>query len=329
MVAPPLDPYQRRIDYLRLSVTDRCNLRCVYCMPADGVPKLAHRDVLTYEEVLRLANIATQMGISKIRITGGEPLVRKDILFLCDHIARIGGLQSLSITTNGLLLAPYARDLWGAGIKRINISLDTLDPQKYAAIARRDSFQEVWQGIETALEIGFNPIKLNVVVMRGINDDEIEAMARLTYTYPFHVRFIEFMPFQAEEHEHKFLSSDAIEERLSLVAPLTPVQSRHSNGPARHYRFPGAKGKIGIISPVSHHFCPACNRLRVTADGKLRTCLFATEETDLRNPLRQGASDAEIIAVIRGAIDLKPEKHALESDAFRKCITRPMFAIGG
>ncbi len=329
MVAPPLDRYQRRIDYLRLSVTDRCNLRCVYCMPEGGVPKLAHRDVLTYEEVLRLANVVTQMGISKIRITGGEPLVRKDILYLCDHIARISGVQSLSITTNGLLLAPYAKDLWAAGIKRINVSLDTLNPQKYATITRRDSFQEVWRGLETALEIGFNPIKLNVVVMHGVNEDEIEALGRLTYTYPFHVRFIEFMPFHAENHAHRFLSADEVEKRLCRVAPLNPVPSRHTNGPARHYRFSGAKGKIGIISPVSHHFCLTCNRLRVTADGKLRTCLFATEETDLRAPLRRGAPADEIIAVIRNAIASKPEKHALGSDAFRKCINRPMFAIGG
>jgi len=329
MSLPLKDPYQRRIDYLRLSVTDRCNLRCAYCMPEEGVPRLDHQDILNYEEILRLARIVTRMGITKIRVTGGEPLVRKDILFLCANMAATPGLRSLSLTTNGILLAQYARGLFVAGIKRINISLDTLKPEKYAMITRRDCFEQVWEGIRAVQETGFAPIKLNAVIMEGINDDEIEDLARLTYHYPFEVRFIEFMPFQSDDGHNRFVSADEILERLAKVAPLLPAMSENSNGPARHYRFPNATGKIGIISPISEHFCHTCNRLRVTADGKLRTCLFSTEETDLKTPLRQAASDQEIMEVIYRAISRKPERHELDHRILRKCISRPMVKIGG
>lgn len=329
MPLAPVDPYERRIDYLRLSITDRCNLRCTYCMPENGHSRLSHWDVLRYEEILRLAHIAIGMGISKIRITGGEPLVRKDALYLCRQIAEIPGLKSLSLTTNGVLLSRFAEGLRAAGIQRINISLDTLKPEKFKAITRHDNFREVWQGILDAHEAGFSPIKLNAVVMQGVNDDEIEDLARLTYSYPFHVRFIEFMPFQVDGHSNRFLSSDAILSRLSLVAPLIPTQSRNSNGPASHYRFPDAQGVIGIISPISHHFCPTCNRLRLTSDGKLRNCLFATSETDVKPALRNGGSDKDLIQIIRTAISEKPEKHTLDRTVFRKCVNRSMFAIGG
>ncbi|GLI34964.1 GTP 3',8-cyclase MoaA [Desulforhabdus amnigena] len=328
MFQPPTDSYHRRIDYLRLSITDRCNLRCLYCMPAGGIPKLDHDGILRYEEIMRIARIAVHMGISKIRITGGEPLVRKDVLYLCENVAKIPGLKSLSLTTNGVLLSQFADSLFRVGIKRINISLDTLNPAKFEMITRRNLFHEVWEGIEAAQKAGFAPIKLNTVVMRGVNDDEIEDLARLTFRYPFHVRFIEFMPFRPDEQCRKFLSSDEILDRLSKVAPLLPAQSINSNGPALHYRFPGALGKVGIISPISHHFCSSCNRLRVTSDGKLRTCLFASEETDLLSLLRQGALDEDIIQHMRQAIARKPERHAL-GDVLRKCISRPMFSIGG
>lgn len=322
-----IDSYKRKIDYLRLSITDRCNLRCTYCMPEGGIPKLVHEDILKYEEIIRLARIVTEMGITKIRITGGEPLVRKDILYMCQGIAEIPGLSSLSVTTNGVLLSQYAEDLFKAGIKRINISLDTLNPGKFSLITRKDLFHAVWNGIETARKVGFSPIKLNVVAMAGINDDEIEELAKLTYSYPYHVRFIEFMPFQS--NEKCYISSDAILERLSKVAPLVPTQSKNSNGPARYFAFPDAEGKIGIISPISHHFCPTCNRLRMTADGKLRTCLFSVDETDLKPLLRGGASDSEIAEVIHQAVATKPEKHRLDGGSLRKCISRPMAAIGG
>ncbi|MEN6485924.1 MAG: GTP 3',8-cyclase MoaA [Syntrophobacteraceae bacterium] len=329
MPSAPIDSYHRRIEYLRLSVTDRCNLRCTYCVPEKGVPKLEHHDILRYEEILRLAGLAAKMGISKIRITGGEPLVRKDILYLCERISRLNGVKSLSITTNGVLLPEFAQGLLQAGIHRINVSLDTLERGKFERITRRDSFQEVWRGITAAHAAGIAPIKLNAVVMQGVNDDEIEDLARLTFAYPFHVRFIEFMPFQENGRQDPFLSGDEIIDRLKRIGPLVPARSKDSNGPAQHYRFSGALGLIGIISPISHHFCPACNRLRVTADGKLRTCLFSSEETDLRELLRQGALDDEIIAAIREAIEKKPEKHELDSAVFRRCINRPMVAIGG
>jgi GTP 3',8-cyclase len=329
MPFPLIDNHKRRIDYLRLSITDRCNLRCVYCMPQDGMPKLNHHDILTYEEIMRLVRLVSLTGVNKVRITGGEPLVRKNVVHLCRQISALQQISSLSITTNGVLLQDYAELLLAAGIKRINVSLDTLKPEKFALITRKNCFQQVWQGIKTALALGFEPIKLNVVVMKGLNDDEIEALGRLTYAHPFHVRFIEFMPFQADDRGSSFVSSDEILQRLSKVAPLAPVKIENSNGPARHYNFPGAPGKIGIISPISHHFCPTCNRLRVTADGKLRTCLFSQEETDLRELLRGGASDADLVAVIRRAIAQKPERHHLEREIFRKCIGRPMSAIGG
>lgn len=323
------DGCKRRIDYLRLSVTDRCNLRCAYCMPAEGVPKLHHDEMLRYEEILRLARIAVAMGISKIRITGGEPLVRKDIVYLCRSIARIPGLSSLSLTTNGVLLADYAEELARAGIQRVNVSLDTLNRERYFAITRRDAFLEVWRGIEAAQRSGLRPVKLNVVVMQGVNDDEIEDLARLTLSHPFHVRFIEFMPFKSDEFERRFLSGEEILTRIQAVGPLEDARSRNSNGPARYLRFHGGIGKIGLISPISHHFCPTCNRLRLTSDGKLRTCLFASQETDLRTIMRDGATDEAIMHCIRGAVADKPKEHALDSEVFRKCIGRPMVSIGG
>ena len=323
------DSYGRRIDYLRLSITDRCNLRCHYCMPAQGVAKLRHEDMLTYEEMLKLTKVLVGMGISKVRITGGEPLVRKGVLYFCENIVRLVGIQSVSLTTNGVLLEQHAEGLLRAGIQRINVSLDSLDPQKYASITRRDCFHQVWKGILKASEVGLSPLKINAVVMRGVNDDEIEELARLTFEYPFHVRFIELMPMNEDEPDEHFMESDEILARLSAVGPLAPVNSSHSNGPARHYQFEGAIGKIGIISPISHHFCPTCNRLRMTADGKLRTCLFANHETDLRPYLRGGASDKALLERIRAAILAKPEKHALSPGGIRRCINRPMVAIGG
>jgi len=329
MSTPLVDNHRRSIDYLRLSITDRCNLRCIYCMPEKGMPVLGHHDILTYEEIMRLVGLVSQMGISKVRITGGEPLVRKGVLHLCREISQISLITSLTITTNGVFLEDFAEGLLESGITRINVSLDTLQPAKYALIARRDCFQKVWNGIERALKLGFHPIKLNAVVVKGLNDDEIEALARLTYIYPFHVRFIELMPFNAEDHASRYLSSDEILRRLEKIGPLTPVRVENGNGPAKHFQLPGAVGKIGIISPISHHFCPTCNRLRLTADGKLRTCLFSQEETDLRRLLRENASDEAIFSAIREAIRRKPERHALENQLFRKCISRPMAAIGG
>lgn len=324
-----VDQHRRSIDYLRLSITDRCNLRCTYCMPEEGIPVFGHTDILTYEEIIRLVALFSRMGISKVRLTGGEPLVRKGVLHLCREISQMSGIKSLSMTTNGVFLEDLAEDLLKSGITRINVSLDTLQPSKYTLITRRDYFHKVRRGIERALALGFYPVKLNTVVLKGLNDDEIEALAELTYSDPVHVRFIEFMPFNTAEHPSSYLSSDEIIRRLEKIGPLLPVRVANGNGPARHFQLPGAVGKIGIISPISHHFCPTCNRLRLTADGKLRTCLFAREETDLRGLLRGNASDETIGSAILEAVQRKPERHTLDSRLLRKCIGRPMVAIGG
>ncbi len=329
MFAAPTDSFHRKIDYLRLSITDRCNLRCVYCMPEEGVRKFGHPEALSYEEIVRLARISISLGISKVRITGGEPLARKDAIGLCESIAKIPGLGSLTLTTNGVLLEEFAEDLFAAGIRRVNISLDTLKAEKFRQITRRDLFSRVWAGIMAALKVGFSPVKLNAVIMAGVNDDEIEELARLSFRYPFHVRFIEFMPFQQCDYESVFVPAREILDRLGRLGRLEKTPEGDGDGPARQYAFEGAAGRIGIISPVSNHFCPGCNRLRLTADGKLRTCLFSVDETDLRLLLRRGASDEEIGERMLAAISKKPEKHHLSNPVFRKCISRPMFSIGG
>ena len=325
------DRYQRPIDYLRVSITDRCNLRCLYCMPL-GVPvKLDHEEILSYEEFLRLIQIAVNMGINKVRLTGGEPLVRKGVVDFCSRLTKISGLQSLSLTTNGVLLEELGQDLYAAGIRRINVSLDTLQREKFLRITRCDEFDRVWRGIQAAERVGFNPVKINVVVMRGINDDEILDLARLSLHHPYHIRFIEFMSINNDSQwtlQHYF-SADEILAKLRKVGSLEQVVAQHTNGPARHYRWPDAAGMIGIISPISHHFCPTCNRIRLTADGKLRNCLFSDQEVDIKSSLRQGATDSELSQFLRDSIVNKPEKHSLQSDVFRKCQSRPMVAIGG
>jgi cyclic pyranopterin phosphate synthase len=257
--------------------------------------------------------------------------VRWGVTAFCRRLAEFTGLRSLSLTTNGILLEELSQDLYDAGIRRLNISLDTLQHQKYLRITRRDEFGRVWRGIQAATKVGFDPIKINVVVMRGINDDEILALARLTLDRPYHIRFIEFMTINNDNNQvlQHYVSADEILLKLGKVAALEQVSSKYTNGPARHFRWPGAAGMIGIISPVSQHFCPACNRMRLTADGKLRNCLFSDQEVDIRSPLRQGATDLELSQILKASVENKPEKHGLPSDLFRKCQSRPMVAIGG
>jgi GTP 3',8-cyclase len=326
-----LDSYNRPINYLRMSLTDRCNLRCVYCMPEQGVPKLIHEDILTYEELLRLARLSVGLGIEKIRLTGGEPLVRKNIGDLIKALGEIPGIRDISLTTNGVLLAEQAQGLWEAGVKRINISLDTLDPQNFSRITRLGFFDQVWEGIQEAERIGFSPIKINVVALRGINEDEILDFGRLSCEKPYHIRFIEFMPVGTENgwSAERFLSSEDILKKLKVLGPLFPINGQGLDGPAKRMSYAGAKGEIGLISPISEHFCPSCNRLRLTAEGRLRVCLFSDEETDLRTPLRNGASDTELESVIRGTISRKPKEHPIEMNPLpRKCL-RQMSKIGG
>jgi cyclic pyranopterin phosphate synthase len=329
--APALtDGFNRRISYLRLSVTDRCNLRCLYCMPAEGVALMDHAAILSYEEMLRIARIAAGSGITKIRITGGEPLVRKGIAALVTELNHIAGISDISITTNGILLEAAAGALRRAGLKRINISLDTLDAVKYKQITRGGDLAAVLAGIHAARIEGFSPIKINVVVMRGINDTEITSFAALTMERPVHIRFIEFMPINGHAGLNKncYISNADIREKIQTIGELLPLPIEPGAGPARLYQLRGAQGKLGFISPLSNHFCATCNRLRLTADGRLRTCLFSDSETDLRSPLRSGCSDTELLSLIRQAILAKPLRHSVLEQSFKKC-RRSMSAIGG
>jgi len=325
-----IDNYHRRISYLRISLTDRCNLRCIYCMPKEGISLLGHKDVLSFEEIERIASVAARLGISRVRITGGEPLVRKGVIELAGVLMKLPGIEDVSLTTNGILLTEHAAALRHAGIRRINISLDTLDAEKYKRITRGGDIQRVLDGISAARREGFSPIKINVVAMRGINDDEIEEFARLTIERPVHIRFIEFMPvgLATDWDKNSFISSSETREIISRVGTLNLVDRCGKSGPAEMYRLDGAAGQLGFISPLSNHFCETCNRMRLTADGKLRTCLFSDQEIDLREFLRSGVNDQELEQTIVEAIKTKPKGHSISEPSFKKC-RRNMSAIGG
>lgn len=324
------DPYGRKIDYLRLSVTDRCNLRCFYCMPTEGVQPLKHKDTLTYEEIIRIVRIAAPVGIRKVRITGGEPLTRKNISFLIKSLKAINGIENLSLTTNGVLLEKYADELAVAGLDRVNVSLDSFNPERYAEITRGGSLDDVLKGIEKAEKAGLKPVRINMVPIRGFNESEIEDFARITLEKPYQVRFIEFMPIGARDlwSKEKYIPVDEIKSVIEKIGRLTPVKIRKS-GPARYFRFDNAPGVVGFINAVTHQFCGECNRLRLTSDGKLRPCLFSETEIDLKTPMRNGASDGEIKRLINLAIEVKPEGHSIgcNPDAFMKL--KPMSKIGG
>jgi len=324
------DPYKRRINYLRISVTDRCNLRCCYCMPEEGIPLISHEDILTYEEMLRVVRIFAAEGISKVRLTGGEPLVRKGMIDFISRLARIDAIKDLSLTTNGVLLKELAYDLKQAGLDRVNISLDSLRRERFCQITRKDDYERVWAGIEEALRVGLSPIKINMVAIRGINDDEIEAFARLTLYLPLTVRYIEYMPAGngKEWSEESVLTIPQIQSRIEKVGRLIPIPQDQWDGPARRYRIEGALGEIGLIGAVSEHFCRDCNRLRLTSDGKIRLCLFSDEEIDVREILRRGGSDDELRERFHVALKTKPERHHINKHQFKKC-QRNMSAIGG
>ena len=325
------DRANRKIEYLRISITDRCNLRCVYCMPEDGVPALGHGEVLSYEEILRVVRVAVGAGIRKVRLTGGEPLVRKGVTGLIREIASVPGVEDLSLTTNGALLYQMAEGLKEAGLKRINVSLDSLDPVRFRGLTRGGDLAQVLQGIEKAEAVGFSPIKINVVSIRGINEDEAEAFARLTLERPYHVRFIEFMPIGARAmwDESRLVPSSEVMDRITnSIGPLEPVKKGGKDGPASLYRLHGAKGLVGFISPLTDHFCSCCNRLRLTADGKLRPCLFSEGEIDLKGPMRTGCEDAELARLIYAALSEKPDGHMM-ADGIKKKYGRTMSKIGG
>jgi len=320
------DSFQRPINYLRISVTDRCNLRCIYCMPPEGIPLMSHGDVLRYEEIALVARAAAELGITKLRLTGGEPLVRAGLTDLVAMLAEIKGIDDISMTTNGVLLERYAMELKKAGLHRVNISLDSLRPERFHKITRVGKLDDVLKGIEAAREAELNPVKVNMVVIRGTNDDEISHFALLTLSDAWHVRFIEFMPFVGNGKKNRYLMPvSEIMERIEALGKLEPSLP-NGVGPAKYYRFPGAKGTIGFISPVTECFCQACNRMRLTADGKLRPCLFSDDEIDLRGPLRQGAAVEELKRLIRQAVASKPERHKLMTGV---TCERFMSQIGG
>ena len=325
-----LDPYKRKINYLRISVTDKCNLRCRYCMPEEGIPLISHGAILTYEEILRIVRVFAAEGISKVRLTGGEPLVRKGIVDFISRLSQIEEIKDLSLTTNGILLKEYARDLKRAGLKRINVSLDSLTKERFFQMTRRDEYERVWNGIEEALRVGFSPIKINMVAIKGLNDDEIESFARLTLHLPLTVRFIEYMPSGNGEEwkESDILTIPRIKDRLERVGPLTPVPPDQWDGPSKRFKIEGAIGEIGLIGAVSSHFCSDCNRLRLTPDGKIRTCLFSDEEIDVREILRKGGSDQNLKERLLDALRAKPERHHINTHQFKKC-QRNMSSIGG
>lgn len=323
------DSYNRRIDYLRISVTDKCNLKCIYCMPSEGLKFFQEKDVLTDDEILRFVRIARKYGLRKVRITGGEPLMRKDIISLVSAIKKTG-VRDLSITTNGIMLSKIADDLKKAGLDRVNISLDTMDPDKYRVITKGDDINCVWQSIKKAEEAGLTPVKINVVPIRGLNDDEISAFASLTFDNNYHIRFIEFMPATCNGiwRKDKCVSSAEAMEKISALGKLEHLKFK-GRGPSRNYRIKGAVGVIGFISPLSNHFCGDCNRLRLTADGKIRPCLFSNIKVDIKTPMRNGASDEEIENLFCRAVKVKPPRHLLNEDITTAKHLKTMSAIGG
>lgn len=307
---PLIDPYGRKINYLRLSVTDRCNLRCRYCMPADGVPMLPHGDILSYEELSLVARTIVSLGIEKIRVTGGEPLVRKGIVGFLARLAGIPGLRQLVLTTNGVMLTEMAEALRGAGVQRLNVSLDSLVPETFRRITRLGDVSRVLAGIAAAEQVGF-PIKLNMVVMRGVNDHEVVDFATLTLAKPYAVRFIEYMPTVVEKDwPSKVVPGREILDRISTRFRLEEVDRNELAGPASDFRIPGAAGILGIITPITGHFCGDCNRIRVTATGKARGCLFSETELDLKPFLRaQDATGLE--EALRRVVHVKPGAHRI------------------
>jgi cyclic pyranopterin phosphate synthase len=328
---PYHDDFGRAINYLRVSVTDRCNLRCIYCMPAEGVEKRLHSDILRYEELALIVRAAVELGITKVRLTGGEPLARLGLIDFVHMLADVPGLDDLSLTTNGTLLAPHAQALASAGLRRVNISLDTLRADRFEQITRRDALGDVWAGIAAAQAAGLSPIKLNMVVMRGLNEDEVVDFARRTLTDAWNVRYIERMPIGATASTGPDTDVVPISEiRASIEERLGPLQAVHGptgNGPARYYRLAGAEGTVGFIGALSDHFCASCNRLRLTADGRLRPCLLHDHEIDLRTAVRERPDLQRIQQLLALAIQSKPQQHHLDEALAPQ--NRTMAEIGG
>ena len=320
-----IDSSCRRINYLRISVTDRCNLRCIYCMPEAGVTWIPHNEILTYEEIATVARIGADLGINKIRVTGGEPLTRTGLPKLIELLSEINGIDEISLTTNGTLLKSQASELKNAGLRRINISLDSFNQERFRRITRHGNLQDVLDGIESAKDTGLNPVKIDMVVIKGINDDEILDFAQKTYEQGWHIRFIEFMPLSNIDG---FISEEVIRNRIESLGKLEPSSAPTGNGPARYYRLPGAKGTIGFISPVTKPFCQWCNRLRLTSYGQLCSCLLSDDGIIVRDSLRNSASPEEDIKnIIIKLVASKPVQHKLAEENL--LLTRKMSQIGG
>ncbi len=327
---PLVDAFRRPITYLRVSVTDRCNLRCVYCMPADGLPWIPNADVLTFDEITQIVRAAAAIGVRSIRLTGGEPLIRPDLPRLVAMLRDIAGIDDLSLSTNGLLLGELAEPLARAGLQRVNVSLDTLRADRYAELARRPGLEKTLAGIDAALAHGLGPVKVNVVVMRGRNDDELADFAALTRTRAVHVRFIEVMPVTENValQRDAWVSSDEVLTRIGALGALHAVPNPHGNGPARTFAYDGAPGTVGVISPLAHDYCDTCNRVRLSADGRLKLCLFGDHMIDLRSPLRAGGGHEAITDLLRAAMHVKPERHHLALGETASAM-RALSEIGG
>ncbi|WP_417847194.1 GTP 3',8-cyclase MoaA [Thalassoglobus sp.] len=328
---PLIDGFGRLHNNLRISVTDRCNIRCFYCMPADNV-QFMHRDkLLTFEEIVRFVRLMVPMGINKLRLTGGEPLVRKNLADLVAMLSEIPGIKDIGITTNGILLADQAQDLYNAGLRRLNVSLDALDPVKFQEITRREGYEQVLEGIEVAKRVGFDPIKINAVSIRGITESEIVPFGKFARESGCEIRFIEYMPLDADaawEREKVLFSSEIIQTLSKEVMPLVPVGNPDPRAPSTDYQFEDGQGRVGFIPSVSQPFCEQCNRFRLTADGKIRNCLFSLEETDIKHLLRGDALDDEIVTAVRESIQAKWAGHHINAADFVQP-KRPMHSIGG
>lgn len=326
------DRFGRKIEYMRISLTDRCNLRCVYCMPEEGIEKRPHEDILSLEEFAKITEVAAGLGIRKIRITGGEPLLRKGVIGFIKNLSNVKELEEITITTNGVLLADMAEELKAAGLQRINVSLDTLKPERFTEITRHGNLEDVLSGIRAAKQAGLLPIKINTVLIKGFNDDEISDFIRLSVEEGIIVRFIELMPIGscAQWSNEHYISAKEI---LELHPELIPLEDNHENsGPARYYTLSDGTGKIGFIDPISHNFCSECNRIRLTSDGKIKPCLHSDEELDMKAALRSGGSEAEIKGEIRKAlldtVFQKPKDHQFTKEE-GNVIKRDMYKIGG
>ncbi len=326
-----IDSFGRVHDNLRISVTDRCNIRCFYCMPADDVTFMKRELILSFEEIERVTRIAVSLGVNKVRITGGEPLVRRDLHVLVEKLCGIDGVKDVGITTNGILLADHAQQLYDSGLRRINVSLDVLDAEKFKRITRREGFENVIEGIQKAQDVGFDPVKVNAISIRGLTEEQIVPLGEFARRTGVELRFIEFMPLDADnawERKRVLFASEILEQLCEGVMPMIPVKEDDECTPTTLYQFEDGVGRVGFIPSVSSPFCQNCNRFRITADGKLRNCLFSLEETDVRDLLREGNSDEEIAQAILTCVAAKNEGHEINAESFIQP-DRPMYSIGG